>query len=126
MDPVAGDHRGDRVRSLGREHECEATAHAVAHDADLVDARSRPQLVDRPGELRGRGGELEGHHLLGGLVGLVERHLPPVVEVGGQSREPGGGESVARRFDLGHESPPLLDHDHAGSTGGTLCQVAPG
>ncbi len=53
----------------------------------------------------------ERHHLLAGLVGLG--HLRPPVQVGRQGHEAVGREPVADVLDVGHEAPPLLDHDDA-------------
>ena len=38
-----------------------------------------------------------------------------VVEVGREGHEALGGEAVADLLDVGHEAPPLLDHDQAGT-----------
>ena len=50
---------------------------------------------------------------LAGLVGLGGGLA--VVQVGRQRDEALGGEAVAHVLDVGHQPPPLLDHDHAGA-----------
>ena len=112
-EPVERHARGDGVGSLGGEHERQAPAHAEPDHAHLVARRPPPDLVDGAGHVLGGPVELQRHHLLARLVGLG--HLRPPVEVGGQRDEAGGREPVTDVLDVGHEAPPLLDHDDAGA-----------
>jgi len=67
--------------------------------------------VRRTSEARRRVAHLQRHHVLGGLVGLGQRHLGPRVEIRGEGREPGLREPVGRARDLVDEAPPFLDHE---------------
>ena len=106
----------------------EQPAHAEAGDADC---RRRAgvvadQVVDGGGHVAG--GPLRGQagHQLSGLVDLgVSGHLA-LVQVGSERGEALPGEQVANPLDLGHEPPPLLQHDHTGTRApGRSGDVAP-
>src|SRR5207249_3217241 len=72
------------------------------------------QVVDRTGQVLRRLLDIERHHHLRGLVGLVHRDLA-AVHVGRERDEALARVPVAHLFDLLVEPPPLLDHDDAGA-----------
>ena len=69
--------------------------------------------VDGARQVLGGPLEVERHHELAGFVGLVG--VGAVVEVGGQGDEALGGEALAHVFDVGHQTPVLLDDQDTGA-----------
>ena len=68
------------------------------------------EVVHRALHVLGGALDVERHHELGRLVGLL-RELA-AVDVGGQGHEALRRESVAGLLDLVVHAPPLLEHDH--------------
>ena len=110
---VVGGARTDHVGAGAGQHERKPAAHAEAHDADAgrCGCLVGEQEVDGAAHLLGRLADVERHHQLAGLVGLGRG--ASAVQIRRQGTEPGGGEAVAHALDVGHEPPPLLDHDDA-------------
>jgi hypothetical protein len=68
------------------------------------------EVVDRADHVLRGALDVERHHELGRLVGLLGLDTP--VHVGRERDEPFGRESVADFLDLVVDAPPLLEHDH--------------
>ena len=115
-DAVTRHHGGHGIGALGGQDQRQPPSHAKADDADLVAGAPPDQLVDRATHVLGRPLHPERHHGLARLVGLG--HRDPVIEVGGQRHEPGGGEAIADVADMVDQAPPLLNHDDPGAGAG--------
>ena len=107
--------RLDLVAADGGQHEGQQPAHA---EADHTDAATRDGIVAVQ--------EIDGtRHVTGGPVGWEVVHQLPrlvhlvvpgeftVVQVGGERHQAVFGQHVGHALDLGVETPPLLNDDHA-------------
>ena len=91
----------------------------------LGDRRVAREIVD--GAAHVAAGTIRRHalHEVRGLVHLVVPGQFPVIEIGRQRDEAGGGEPIRHLLDAGIEPPPFLDDQDAGArTRGGLREIA--
>jgi hypothetical protein len=114
---IEGCGRSHPVTLLSGDQQGEHPAHAEARHPDGI---SGGRLVGQE--------EVDGaRHVAGGPIGRQRGHELPgpvhlrvlgelaVVEVGGEGHEALTGQAITDPPDLGHQAPPLLEDDHAGS-----------
>jgi hypothetical protein len=119
---VVGDGGADLGR-LRRAPDREPAAGAEPDRADLAVAlRVLEHLLDGPAHVLHSLVHVQRHQLLLGLVRLLGGVA--VVEVGSEGDEPLLGEAVAHLPHAVVESPPLVDHDHAGALAVGLGEIA--